>query len=100
MLRSISWAQFLEWEHFSTVEPFGEERDDIRAASIVQALWNIARDTKACPNGWPLTDFLLSFGDTPLRTVKQTVQTQELLIDSWIGGHNAALAAQEAKGSS
>lgn len=98
MLRSISWEQFLEWEHFSTVEPFGEERDDIRFASVVQALWNIARDTKACPNGWPLEDFILSFGDAPRRKEeKQSIETQELLIDNWIGGHNAALAAKEAR---
>lgn len=95
MLRGISWSQFLEWQAFETLEPFGEERDDYRAASIVQALWNIARDTKQNPNGWPLTDFLLSFGDAPSRRVQQTLATQELLVDSWIDGHNAVVLAKK-----
>lgn len=84
----------MEWQAFYDLEPFGEERDDIRTASVVQALWNIARDVKKCPNGWPLQDFVLAFGDTPRWTVKQTVADQEFLIDSWIIGHNAAEAAK------
>lgn len=94
MLRSISWEQFLEWQAYFELEPFGEERGDFRSGQIVQALWNIARDPKRNPDGWPLSEFLLTFGDTPRRIVEQSVETQELLIDSWIIGHNAALAAK------
>lgn len=95
MLRNISGAQFHEWQVFDSLEPFGEERSDIRIASVVQALWNIARDMKKCPDGYPLADFVLQFGDTPRRVIKQSIETQEKLINSWIDGHNLVLAAKE-----
>lgn len=82
---------------FDELEPFGEERADIRAAQVVQALWNIHRDPKRNPNGWPLTDFILAFGDSPSMRVVQSVETQTLLIETWIEGHNAALAAKGAR---
>jgi hypothetical protein len=102
MVQQMTWEQLLEWRTFEELEPFGEERDDFRAAQIVQALWNIARDPKTCPKGWPLTDFVLAIGDSPWRSVMaagqaQTLETQELLIDAWIVGSNAAFAAKEAR---
>jgi hypothetical protein len=69
----------------------------------VQALWNIARDPQKNPDGWPLTDFVLAIGDSPWRTVtgstavKQSVETMEFLIDSWIGGSNEVFKAKEAR---
>lgn len=97
MLRCMTWEQFQEWRAFDELEPFGEERSDIRSAQIVQALWNIARDVKKNPQGWPLSDFVLAFGDAPRPSLGQSIETQELLIDAWIQGSNAAFAAR-AKG--
>jgi hypothetical protein len=102
MLGRVTWRQLSEWMAFEELEPFGEERDDFRAAQIVQALWNIARDQTKCPNGYPLTDFVLKIGDSPWRSVgaastAQTVESQELLIDAWVFGHNEALKAKEAR---
>lgn len=98
MLREITWPQFLEWRMYDDLEPFGEERDDYRFASICQALWNIARDTKKYPNGFPLSDFLVAFGDTPRPEPEtQSVAYQEQLIDAWVFTNNAILAAQEAR---
>lgn len=84
MLSEITWPQFQEWRAFDELDPFGEERDDFRFASVCQSLWNIARDAKRYPNGFPITDFMLLFGDTP-RAVKptQTVAYQEQLINAW-----------------
>lgn len=98
MLREITWEQFLEWRMYDDLDPFGEDRDDYRFASIVQALWNIARDPKRYPNGFPLTDFLMNFGDTP-RIVKetQTVAYQETMIDAWVFTNNAIVTAKETK---
>lgn len=97
MLEEISWAQLIEWETYDTLEPFGEDRDDFRFASIVQALWNIHRDPKRYPNGFPLTDFVLMFGDAPREVFRpqQTVETQEHLIEAWCIGSNLKLAARE-----
>jgi hypothetical protein len=66
-------------------------------AGVRQALWNIARDTKKVPNGWPLEDFLLFFGDQPAPNSdagKQPLDYQELLINNWVWGHNAAVEAK------
>lgn len=94
MLRQMSWTQFLEWEAYDALDPFGEERADYRSAQVSQALWNIARDVRRNPQGWPLEEFLLAFGDSPRRGAQQSLETQTLLIESWIAGHNAV---QEAK---
>lgn len=94
MLDEITWPQFCEWRAYDALEPFGEERGDYRSAQIVQALWNIARDVKKNPNGWPITEFLLSFGDQPSRHVQQSIETQTLLLESWIGAHNAGITKE------
>lgn len=91
MLREMTWEQFQEWETFEELEPFDSERADYRSAHIVQTLWNIARNQDKHPNGWPITDFLLSFGDTPRMKVAQSLETQTLLIESWVTGHNEAV---------
>jgi len=64
MLGQITWRQFLEWEAFSELEPFDEERADIRSAQIVAALANIHRDRKKRRTPFKLSDFLLQFGDS------------------------------------
>lgn len=97
MLRRITWKQFIEWRIYDELEPFGEERGDARSAQIAQALWNIARDVKKNPKGWPLSDFILAWGDAPRLIIKQSLETQELLIDSWIAGSNAVFALKEAQ---
>jgi hypothetical protein len=55
---------------FVEVEPFGEERADYRAASIVQMIANMNRDVKKHPDGFKIDDFLLRFGDTPTPAAK------------------------------
>jgi hypothetical protein len=92
MLREITWQQLEEWKTFQELEPFDTERADYHSAQVVQALWNIHRDMKTNPNGWPIENFLLTFGDTPRPVIAQSLETQELLIDSWIAGSNAVLA--------
>jgi hypothetical protein len=99
MLRSMTWEQFLEWRTFENLEPFGEERNDYRSAHIVQTLVNLARDAKKYPNGFPLSEFLLGWGDMPVAMKQpQDVKTLELHIDTWIAGHNLALEAKQKRG--
>jgi hypothetical protein len=96
MLEEIPHEKLLEWQAYDDLEPFGEERADFRAAHIVQTLVNLARDPVVYPGGFPLSDFLLGFGDqqrtsTIAAMPKQTVEMQEKMIDSWISGHNARI---------
>ena len=99
MLRSLSSLQFEKWRVYDELDPFGEERDDYRFASISQALWNIARNVLTNPNGWPITDFIVRFGDTPSYkyTSPQTLEYQEMVINSWVFTNNAIVAAKEAR---
>lgn len=40
MLRSMSGQQLAEWIEYSQIEPFGEERDDLRMGILASALIN------------------------------------------------------------
>lgn len=53
--------QFIEWQVFYALDPFGELRADYRAASIVQMIANVNRG-KGAP--YKLKDFLLKFGES------------------------------------
>ncbi len=61
MLDEMSVTTFREWREYFDLEPFGEERADYRAASIVAMLYNINRR-----RGTPAKntrDFVLRFGE-------------------------------------
>jgi hypothetical protein len=79
MLRGMTKRQFLEWHAFSELEPFDAERDDIRFASVVQALMNIFRDRKRRSSPFTLDDAMLKFGDAPRRERKQSWQSMKMM---------------------
>lgn len=56
MLRRITAKQFRQWEVYNELEPFGEFRDDVRAAQITAMIFNMAVAVK---DRKPLTEFLL-----------------------------------------
>jgi len=86
MLRQISIRQLNEWRAYADLEPFDEERADLRAASIVQALVNPHRRKGSPPVA--LKDCVLRFGDeeatTPVQTREQAQaqvrQTMDVLM--------------------
>jgi hypothetical protein len=95
MLRQMPAGLLFEWREYEELEPFGEERADLRAAQIVQAIYNVNRDVKKYPNGVPLADCLLYFGDAqPPPRPQQTLEYQEMLIDAWCSNQNAIMAAK------
>jgi hypothetical protein len=63
MLDQMSWKEFQDWRNFNELEPFTAMREDMRTASIVAALYNLRRNTEKFPDPFPVTDFLLLFGD-------------------------------------
>jgi hypothetical protein len=46
------------WEAYEQIEPFGEMRDDVRAAQVASMVHNMAMDVK---NRKPLNDFLIDW---------------------------------------
>ena len=81
MLRSLTYVQLVEWMAYAQLEPFGEERADYRAASIVAMLANLHRDTTRHPEPFALADFLLRFdGEAPTpKKPRQSWQQQKAI---------------------
>lgn len=102
MLEEMSWDQFLEWNAFDALEPFGEEREDFRSASVRQTITNVLGSLHV-PNyqQMPLRDFLLGFGDSgalaaapvvaPAKAAAK-VEFIEMVIGAWCSGQNRIVA--------
>lgn len=82
----LTAKQFLEWEAFLSLEPFAfnrERRADLRAAQIVQAMYNIHCRSKKEDPAYKLEQFELKFTDfeeeAPTKK-EMSVQEQETMI--------------------
>jgi hypothetical protein len=60
MLRGMTTRQLTEWRAYADLEPFDEEREDYRAASIVHAIRNAFRKKGAPPIS--LKECVVQFG--------------------------------------
>lgn len=56
----MSSAEFAEWMAYAALEPFGPQRDDVRAGTVAATLANIHRDRKARPSPFTSEDFFPS----------------------------------------
>jgi hypothetical protein len=76
LLTRITSRELTEWQEYAKIEPFGEERADIRAAEICMVIANANRgkDQKALS----LNDFLLRFGDEPKAEPKSAEEQQTM----------------------
>ena len=63
MLSEMSLTQLREWLAYMDLEPFDEQRQDIRFATLMSLLANINRDSKKRPKPFEIVDFMLRFGD-------------------------------------
>jgi hypothetical protein len=90
MLRGITYRQFEEWRAYADLEPFEEERADLRAAQVVQAIYNVNRKKGSPPI--KLQDCLITLGAqasqqprTAAQAKAQAAQvrrTMDMLVDS------------------
>lgn len=51
-------AEYLEWQEYAAIEPWGSHYDDLRAGAIVAATYNVNRDPKEHPNGFGPLEFM------------------------------------------
>ena len=58
-----------EWQAFSIVEPFGEERDDMRSALIACTIANANRSAKQ--PAFRIQDFMLKFEPPKQQSVNE-----------------------------
>jgi hypothetical protein len=106
MLRSLTAKQFMEWQAYARLEPFGETRADWRAASISKTLFDLNQklvDTLFAVNGaekskrpkiieTKLQDFLLTWKDEestpPTPKKRQTWQEQLAIVEMIVHAHS------------
>lgn len=69
----MTGRQLLEWQAYSELEPFGEERADLRLAAIIRMLFLINRDPEKVPNAPGLGAFYGAF----LADIKEYLQPSE-----------------------
>lgn len=87
--REIDSAEFAEWVAFYQLEPFGEERADLRAGIISSAVANYSGKINEPTRP---RDFMPHFGEQPERP-RQTVEEMQARFRI-----ASALAAGKAKG--
>lgn len=83
LLARISSLQFMEWRAYADLEPFDEERADLRAAQICAILANVHRDKKKRPKPFQPKDFMFAFDRSPgavRQTPEQIKQTMFMLM--------------------
>lgn len=54
----LEFSEFSEWQEFFGHEPIGEQREDIRSASLLTLLANANRDPQKRPEPFRVEDFL------------------------------------------
>jgi hypothetical protein len=69
LLKTIDAKELEEWKAFYNIEPFGEERQDIRAAMICCTLANVNRGKNQ--TAYKISDFLLRFDPKPEQTPEE-----------------------------
>lgn len=57
----MTGPQFLEWMAYSELEPFGEERADLRLAAVLRLIFAVNRDPKRSPDVPSVGAFYRSF---------------------------------------
>lgn len=87
MLREIDSQELTEWLAYARVEPFGEERADLRAGIVAATTANVHRDPKKRRRAYKAEDFIPTFGP------KQAKPWQELL--QYVEHLNMALGGRD-----
>jgi len=63
LLARISSRELSEWAAFAQLEPFGEEREDLRAGIVAATVANTARDPKRRRRTFEPKEFMPRFGE-------------------------------------
>lgn len=64
MLAEVDGRQLTEWQAYAQIEPFGEERSDLRAAIVAWTMAEVYRDPEKQKEPYPLEAFMPKFGDS------------------------------------
>ena len=61
MMNEMSGEQFMAWVAYAELEPFGEERADLRSGIVASVIANVNRDPKK-GKAYSPSDFIPKFG--------------------------------------
>ncbi len=61
----MSSAEFAEWMAYYAIEPFGEERADLRMGILASLIANVNRDSKKQREPFAPADFMPKFDEAP-----------------------------------
>lgn len=86
MMEEITWSQLLEWQAYYAIEPWGEERADLRAGIVASTMGNLWSKRRVSPR-----DFMPDFGRRTRR------QAPEQIASVLSMAARAAKAAKERK---
>lgn len=75
-MNQVTWEQYAGWQRYFELDPFAEERADLRAAQICWMLAEINRDRKRHPRPYKLEDFVLKFEST--RRVRKSEEVKRI----------------------
>lgn len=90
----MTWDQLLAWMAYAELEPFGEERGDLRAGIIASTIANVNRDPK---KGRPFKpgDFMPEFGKAKRASGKREPL---MSVDDWQQAKRMAVIHARAEG--
>lgn len=86
----LGTRRILEWMRYERLEPWGEQRADLRSAIIAATLANVHRDPRRRPQPFTPADFMPRFGEPP-RPKRQSLDEMRAVLMA------AAAAAQGAQ---
>lgn len=92
MLGELSARQFDEWIAFYSIEPWGEERADLRAGIVASTVANVNRNAKQRSKPYSPKDFMPVYDKPPKKaqTMEEMLRVVEVM--------NAAFGGQDLRG--
>lgn len=88
----MSSAEFTRWIAFAEIEPWGSAFDDLRAGSVVSAVYNVNRDPKKQPEGFGPLHFI-PWSLQRQKEVEQEQETTPILLTDPVAHSNLMRAA-------
>jgi len=79
--QAISSAEFAEWQAYYRLEPFGEERADLRTGILAALIANVNRDPKQRKKPYEPADFMPTFDKQSKATAPQSIDEQLMIIE-------------------
>ena len=87
MLARMSSRELTEWMAYFTIEPWGEERADLRAGIVASVIANVNRDPRKRPRPYRPEDFMPRFGAPRRQSWQEQLRIAEI-ITAAMGGED------------